>query len=101
MCVHMCKAFCKVQDCLQHKLHFIHFVPHTHMVLSCKVHHYNRDGKDARLLISIGHVTVSQSDHNYAIQLNLHLVSLHPGPAELYHKLIVMEVLVIYKLLLL
>ena len=52
VCVHMCKAFCKVQDCLQHKLHFIHFVPHTHMVLSCKVHHYNRDGKDAQLLVS-------------------------------------------------
>ena len=82
VCVHMCKAFCKVQDCLQHKLHFIHFVPHTHMVLSCKVHHYNRDGKDAQLLVSIGHVTVSQSDPVKtqlcnALYTNLHLVSLH------------------------
>ena len=82
MWVHMCKAFCKVQDCFQHKLHFIHFVPHTHMVLSCKVHHYNRDGKGAQLLVSIGHVTVSQSDpvktqFCNALYTNLHLVSLH------------------------
>ena len=61
---------------------FIWYLTHTHMVLSCKVYHYNRDGKDAQLLVSIGHVTVSQSDPVKtqlcnALYTNLHLVSLH------------------------
>ena len=44
------------------KLHSTHFIYYTHMVSSCKVHRHNRDGKDAQLLVSIGHVTVNQSD---------------------------------------
>ena len=58
--VHMCKTFCKVQDCLQHKITFHSFSTSlTHTVSSCKVHHHNRDGKDAQIL---DHVIVSQSD---------------------------------------
>ena len=43
---------------IQHKITFHSFcTSHTHMVSSCKVHRHYRDGKDAQLLVSIGHVT--------------------------------------------
>ena len=44
------------------KLHSTHFIHHTHMVSSCKVHRHYRNCKDTQLLVSIGHVTVCQSD---------------------------------------
>ena len=56
-----------------HKITFYSFcTSHTHMVSSCEVHRHKRDGKDAQLLLSIGHLTVSQSDpvrntYNFAI----------------------------------
>ena len=82
MCVCTCAKH-SVKYRIVYNINYISFILYlTHMVLSCKVHHYNRDGKDAQLLVSIGHVTVSQSDPVKkqlcnALYTNLHLVSLH------------------------
>ena len=57
--VHMCKPSVKYRIVYNTKLHSTHLVHHTNTVSSCKVHHHNRDGKDAQIL---DHVIVSQSD---------------------------------------
>ena len=84
------------------KLHSTHFVHHTHTrchPVKCTA--ITGIGKDAQLLLSISHVTVSQSDpvrntYNYAIHCTQTCIKCHYVPAHLYHKLIVMEGLIIY-----
>ena len=60
----VCECTCAVRYRIGYntKLHSTHFIHHTHMVLSCKVHLHNWNGKDAQLLVNIDHVNVSQSD---------------------------------------